>query len=149
MSKKAIEYLRENKDKYSRDELVDALVKSQYSNKDIKESLKEVYRDGGKLKGEGGSDFLNFKDRKNYFSKKDKVTDFLFGLFAPVILILIFSFPLSLLGFFSSLVLIIISSIFVFIKRRWIFYGIITWFLTIMIVFVIILYIIFNSFNIY
>jgi hypothetical protein len=145
MSKEAIKYLRENKDKYSRDNLVNALVENQYSDEDIKESLREVYGDESESKEEGNSDLLNFRDRKKYFSKKDKVIDFLLGFFAPVLLIILLSFSLQLLGFFSSLVLIIISSVFVFIKRRWIFYGIATWFLTTIIIFLIILYIVFNN----
>lgn len=150
MSKEAIKYLRENKDKYSHEQLINSLRENNYPEKDIEDSLGEVYKSTGQTKNRKRIyTLLDFRNKKRYFSVKEKAIDFLLGIFIPVITIVIFSFAFRLLGFLASLIAVILLSILVFIRRRWIFYGIITWFSVVIIVFFIILYIIFNSFNIY
>lgn len=150
MSKEAIKYLRGNKDKYPREQLVSALVGNGYSGKDIEESLREVYGDSGGTKMERGNfDFLDFKNVGKYSLRKEKVIDFLFGFFFPIIFIVTFSLVVPFLGFFLSLILVLVFAFFVFKRRRWIFYGLATWFLTSIIIILIILFIIFNSLRLF
>lgn len=81
MNQKIINYLKENKDKYSKDALAKELEKASYNLKDIGEGVDIVFG-GAVAAGAGG--FGNFKSRKIYTKKSEKIKDFLFGLFGFV-----------------------------------------------------------------
>lgn len=144
MNKQITKYLKSNKDKYSREQLVEALKKAGHSERDIQKGVEAVYRPQKEQTG-----FWDFKTRKYYAEKKEKVLDFIVGVvlfFALTYIIfgivtnLLLSF-LSLSSGFSDfavlvliqmgifLLVVILALIFLFIKRRFMFYGLLTGFL--------------------
>jgi len=126
MSQNAIKYLQENKDKYSREELILLLKKNGYKEADIAESIKIVY--GGEKKNQATSQstkFWDFKTKRVYVNKKEKLLDFFFGLISPWILGIILSLVLFGFGNLMMIVIYIGSSIYFFNRRRHIFYGLV------------------------
>lgn len=103
MSEQAISYLRENKDRYSKEALISTLKASGYTEEDIVESAVRVY---------GAAPVANV-------SHTSPTLDFLMGLFLPLFLF-----------FFSSSLLIPIVDIFLMIyfwkRRRYVSYGVLT-----------------------
>ncbi|MDP3899453.1 MAG: hypothetical protein Q8Q23_00020 [bacterium] len=117
MSKKAIEYLKLNKKKYSEAVLVEALKKAGYSSHDILESINEVF---GKSSKSGGmqTDFWNFRDKKRYMNDTERNIDFFVGLGVPI---LIYLFAPGL--FFLILLLQIVGAAILMKRRRRIAIG--------------------------
>lgn len=79
MNQNAINYLRENKDKYPADILRAQLVKSGYSEQDINESLKAVYGDYAASCPNAALRKINFWDFKSpviYVKNSDKIRIF-------------------------------------------------------------------------
>ncbi len=119
-------YLRENKNKYPKEILIDELKKSGYKDEDIRKGIGEVFGNKTghqeKQSAEAGS-FWDFSKKKIYQSGSEKFLDFLFGLFAPWILgILNLISPLFGLVLFAGY---IFALIYLFHRRRYIFYGLI------------------------
>jgi hypothetical protein len=118
MNQKIVNYLKENKDKYSKEVLFSELSKVGYSEREILESGNFVYDE------KSGRNFWDFTSKKYYRDSSEKLKDFLLGFFAPFILgfvgFFIFSFFSFLLFFFE-----IFFAAYLFNKRRFISYGII------------------------
>jgi hypothetical protein len=146
MNQIIIDYLRNNKEKYSKELLIEQLLKAGHSELDIKESSEFVY-DGKEIAeeksqiNETGS-FWNFKLKKTYVKPSEKWKDFLFGFFAPFAINFIltslrsflfrsifnsnFNFIFSSIisgGIFLTEILLII---YLFKRRKFISYGLIT-----------------------
>lgn len=137
MNQNIIAYLKENKDRYPQDALIEQLRKSGYLEQDIQEGIVFIYADFGKAALETGQsdDFWNFKTKKVYASSFEKRKDFLFGFFTHASLVFLFVFAgMLIFGSFGSsfsaiiplivLIIIIMASVYLFNRRRFIFYGI-------------------------
>ncbi len=93
MSKEAIQYLRENKDRYEKNVLIKSLRKAGYKESDIQESLREVYGTNQPNKNKQNSaENGNGKNYKNIRTAWQKVKDFLLGLFILGILFIVQAF---------------------------------------------------------
>jgi len=84
MSKNTINYLLENKSKFSREILIDELRKAGYEEKDIIESVNMVYdnvsmQDSRKKP----TSFWDFKNKKLYINKVEKIVNFIVGMLLP------------------------------------------------------------------
>ncbi|MFA5831532.1 MAG: hypothetical protein WC878_06920 [Candidatus Paceibacterota bacterium] len=103
MSEQAIKYLRENRGKYKPMELAEALRGAGYEKEDIEASMKEVFPEETATVSapipHANQSFGNFRDKKIYTDAVQKWADFLFGVFAPGILLLSFG---VILDFFNS-----------------------------------------------
>ncbi|HBO16771.1 MAG: hypothetical protein UR69_C0001G0264 [Candidatus Moranbacteria bacterium GW2011_GWE2_35_2-] len=120
MSQNAINYIQANKDKFSKEVLKKELQKAGYTEDDIAQSLVAVY--GGDITGDktrgARNDFWNFKNKREYTASGEKNKDFFFGLISPFVLGFIplvnfIAFPLE-----------IFAIIYLFNRRRYISYGI-------------------------
>lgn len=132
MDKDIIKYLQKNKDRYSRQQLTDALRTSGHSEEDIRAAAEVVYNPSRNRTG-----FWGFKVPKYYVDRKEKILDlvtgfFLFFVWAYVVLagllrllVSYFNDVLLLSIFVGAVFLVgfILGSIFFFIKRRFMFYG--------------------------
>ncbi|MDP3900625.1 MAG: hypothetical protein Q8Q23_06135 [bacterium] len=118
MSKKAIEYLKLNKNKYSETALVEALKKAGYSSHDILDSINEVFGKSSESDGRR-TDFWNFRDKKKYLNGLEKTADFFFGLGVPTAIYVFFLF-----FFFFIFILQIVGIIYFWKRRRHIAIGI-------------------------
>lgn len=124
MSQEAISYLRENKDTYPREVLIEGLRKAGYSEIDIADSAQDVYQDAGSnpIAGSVIANFWDFKTKKIYTTSAEKWKDFLFGIFAPWF----FGILSSIIPFVGIMVVIIgeiFALVYLFNRRRFIFYG--------------------------
>jgi hypothetical protein len=94
MSEQAIKYLKENKGKYSSSDLARALRGAGYAPEDVNASIREVFpgeADTPPLVPKvADQSFWNFWDKKVYMNAWQKWLDFLFGVFAPGFLFLVF-----------------------------------------------------------
>ncbi|PIP28000.1 MAG: hypothetical protein COX29_03560 [Candidatus Moranbacteria bacterium CG23_combo_of_CG06-09_8_20_14_all_35_22] len=125
MSENAINYLNSNKDKYSKEVLINELIKFGYEKKDIEQSVNFVY--GGNWQNANNNsslknNFWDFKSKKNYATSSEKWKDFLFGFFAPWLGIFVGFIPLVGLIFLGFE---IFAVGYLFNRRRFISYGII------------------------
>ena len=137
MNENVISYLRENKDKFPRETLIEELKKSGYSEVDINEGVEIVYENKDIPSPVAITSFWDFKTKKIYGKASEKVADFFLGFFAPWLLNIVF-FPLrfissnrivsSVLGFVALIAEIFII-IYLFKKRKFISYGLIANFL--------------------
>ena len=129
-----VDYLKQNKDKFSIRVLKKKLLEAKYPEKEIEEAIKIVQRPIKKVpKPEKVStNFWDFKHKKNYTSKKEKLLDFIAGFLFVIILIIlkylfrmIFSLgELHFYGFRSFVnLLYLIALIYFFVKKR----GYISW----------------------
>lgn len=148
-------YLEQNKDKFPKEALINALKKSGYIENDINEVANQVYKKSNQdIKAENKpANFWDFKTKKIYLNKKEKQKDFFFGLALPWVFAVlqfifynlsdfyIFSIVGQILGIFNLFLLI-----YFLIKRRYIFYGMISN-LLIIIVFAVIIFLLFFVFN--
>lgn len=92
MSKEAIDYLKENKNKYSKEKLVEALKQAGYQLGDIVESLNSVYENEIKTPEESGeltetNDFWNIKSKFVYKNPLHRLADLVIGFISPWILV--------------------------------------------------------------
>ena len=133
MNQNALDYLKQNKDKYEKEALIEQLRKNDYSENDINESVFSVY--GAENNGAVQSispapiNFFDFKTRKFYTNSSEKWKDFLFGFFAPWLLGLVAAIPF--LGFPIALLALpaeIVATVMLFNRRRFISYGLISHF---------------------
>lgn len=89
MNKDIINYLSENKEKYSKEVLLAELRKSGYTEEDIAEGVVNVFE--GKplaapvLEEKARPRLFDFRDKKIYVGMGDKWIDFFFGFFATLI----------------------------------------------------------------
>lgn len=107
-------YLRENKEKFSKEALVEQLGVSGYPEADIAESISIVY---GGISSEEISrwNFWDFKTVHAYRSFSEKTWDALFGFFTPFLFFFIFP-----LGFLLDIFFLI----YFWGRRRFIAYGV-------------------------
>lgn len=124
MNQQIINYLKENKDKYSKEALIKELEKVGYNKKDTNEGIDIVFGGAAVV-----SNFWDFKSKKVYAKKSEKIKDFLFG-FLGIIAI---NFCVDLLVFFLGAIVSIGGFVFYifllfyfFNRRRYIFYGLIS-----------------------
>ena len=129
MDKNAFSYLIENKDKYPKEILIEKLRSSGYLENVKVASVAEAYgsSDGDKKIWPGvpmsqGRSFWDFKSAKSYDSGLEKTKDFLFGFFAPWVVGTIGGLipivgPMAVLAFFIYVL------VYLFNRRRYIFYG--------------------------
>lgn len=79
MNQQVINYLKENKDKYPKEVLIKELEKAGYNPKNISEGVGIVF---GVAKVGG---FWDFKSKKVYTNRSEKVKDFLFGFLGIIV----------------------------------------------------------------
>lgn len=126
MSQTAIDYIKANKDKYSKEVLIEQLRKTGYSEVDIEESAAIAYAGtqfaGNNLQAVSAGNFWDFKSKRTYTKPSEKQKDFLFGFFAPWFLGIVS----SIIPFIGNLIVIvggIFAIIYFFNRRRFISYG--------------------------
>lgn len=118
MNQQVINYLKENKDKYSKEVLIKELEKTGYPKKDIAEGVGVVF-------GGATNNFWDFKSKKVYTQKSEKIADFLFGFLGIIAINIFFRFlpaVFAVVGF----VLYVYFLFYFFNRRRYIFYGLIS-----------------------
>jgi hypothetical protein len=134
MNKNVINYLSENKGKYSRAELEDALKKAGYDDNEIKEGEASVYKEENKNANNPAllkkTDFWNFVVKKDYFDKGEKFKDFAFGFLVSVffggLLNYIFrKFISTNIIVWADIIIYILLLIYSYKNRKFIFYGLI------------------------
>lgn len=137
MNQKAVKYLQDNKNKYSKEVLLEELRKAGYNEADIIEAEKETYKDNISQTENKPTSFFNFKTKKVYFTKKEKALDFLVGLlFFPLALNFLVDFskpflPYRMFNYYSPFIkfffiLIYAAGLIYFYKRRkYIFCGLV------------------------
>lgn len=128
MNQNVTAYLQENKDKYSQEILLDQLRKAGYSEQDIKDGASFVYNNSvaaatPSRESKQAIDFWDFKTPKIYTKSSEKWADFLFGFFAPMAVGFV-SNLIPLIGPFIALIFYILALIYLFNRRRFVFYGI-------------------------
>jgi hypothetical protein len=129
-NKYIIDYLKENKDKFSLDVLKKKLIEAGYPEREIEEAMKIFQQPTSKIaKTERVlTNFWDFRHKKIYISRKEKFFDFVTGFLFKIILSFImgifrFSFyPVR--YFLTPLYLMVIIYCFL-IKRGYISWGII------------------------
>lgn len=150
MNQNVITYLQENKDKYSQKVLLDQLRKSGYLEQDIQDGVSFVYNNSNNIattssqESKQAIDFWDFKTPKIYTKSSEKWSDFLFGFFAPWVAGFV-SNVIPLIGPFIVLIFYIIALIYLFNRRRFIFYGLLAEIIVIPIVIFIVLAVIFRG----
>jgi hypothetical protein len=151
MTQNIIAYLNENKEKYPKEVLIAELRKSGYSEEDIAEGVGQVFEGKAPMLAPANTSFWNFKDKKVYTSAGQKWADFLFGVFAPSVFwftsLLIFSFisyGISYIYFVPFLIDIAIA-VYLFNRRRFIFYGLLASLVFVPIIFTIFIFLAFSS----
>jgi len=92
MDENIIKYLKENKDKYKKEDLIKELVKAGYKKSDIAESVIKVYKTiendmAGFLKANNGLKFTNFFVKEFCYTKGEKIFDFFAGLLVPAMVV--------------------------------------------------------------
>lgn len=107
-------YLRENKEKFSRETLMEQLRVSGYPEADITEGVSSVY-DGVSLRETSPWNFWDFKTAHTYRSSSEKTLDALFGFFGPLLF-----FVFLPLGFLLDLFFLF----YFWKRRRYIAYGV-------------------------
>lgn len=126
MNQNIIKYFIENKEKYSKEILIAELSKAGYKKEEIAEAAKFVY-EGAAPQKEASANFWNFKARKVYIKTSEKVVDFLLGFFVAgfVVWTIIWLLHLIIRGplFFLSLIIYILALIYLYKRRRYMFYG--------------------------
>lgn len=125
MSQNAINYLKENKNKYSQNDLIFALKKAGYHPLDISESVKEVYGAAGGFNDNERKNvkyFFNFKDKYIYNRTSEKLLDFAAG---PILYLLLNYIFESVDGdlVFIPFVFCFALLIYLFNRRRYLSYG--------------------------
>lgn len=132
MNEKIINYLKENKDKFSKEVLIEELKKVGYLENEIVESARLVYGENilsGQPAFVSNNNFWDFKSKKIYTNPSEKWKDFLFGFFGPYVVaiaIFILSFVLGFFGFLLNIAFIIFyifALIYLFNRRKFIAYG--------------------------
>lgn len=139
-----IDYLKQNKDKFSFETLKEKLLKAGYSLAQIEEARKIVYeikeekvRVAPMLKPKEVTSFWDFSHKKVYTSGKEKILDFIIGFLSTIMLkfLLDICFLNLLLRsevfyyFILNLVIYLILIIYFLLKRKYIALGIICYFL--------------------
>ncbi|MCK9379106.1 MAG: hypothetical protein M0P97_03095 [Candidatus Moranbacteria bacterium] len=136
MSQNAINYIQENKNKFSKEVLKNELQKAGYAEDDIAQSFAVVC--GGDVTGdktqEIGKNFWDFKTKREYTVSGEKNKDFFFGIVSPFILGFI---PLV---NFVAFPLEIFAIIYLFNRRRYISYGIMSSF-ALALIFVVVIFV--------
>lgn len=124
MNQNIIKYLIENKEKYSKEVLVAELDKAGYGEDEIVEAIRFVYNAVSPQEEGGGepANFWDFKTKKIYTKKFEKIIDFLAGFFVIAIMAWI-AMDINDDLVFIPLILYIFSLFYFFKKRRFIFYG--------------------------
>ncbi|HOX10951.1 MAG TPA: hypothetical protein P5323_03910 [Candidatus Moranbacteria bacterium] len=150
MNQNVIAYLKENKDKYSQEALFDQLKKAGYSEQDIQDGVSFVYNDSvivtaSSKESKQPVDFWDFKTPKIYAKSSEKWADFLFGLFAPWVVGFVSSF-ITLIGPFIALIFYITALIYLFNRRRFIFYGLLVEMIVILMIIFIVLTVSFGGY---
>lgn len=126
MNQQVINYLKENKDKYSKEALIKELEKAGYNKKDISEGVGVVFNGTVVAKAD---DFWDFKSRKIYIKKFEKIKDFLFGFLGIIVINYFLYLSILIIGFIGdigSLIFYILILGYFFNRRRYIFYGLIS-----------------------
>ena len=136
MDSQIAQYLKENKDKYSKEILLEQLRIAGYQELDIAQGAFSVY---GLPNGtpenvqnvptiSPSQDFWDFKSKKDYVNPGDKAKDFFFGLLAPYII----SFAVMMVPMVNVLAILLLPLaaifclVYFFSRRRFIFYGLLT-----------------------
>jgi len=130
MSQAAINYLNENKSKYSQEVLAESLRKAGYEEADIVESIKIVYgspepvQKVSQEKAVAVQSYWDFRGVYSYKSKAEKIVDYIIGVFSPGVL----TFFINIVDLYSNFlwvsILVYIIAIFYFRKRRrYLFHG--------------------------
>lgn len=128
MDQVVVGYLEQNKNLYSREVLIEELKKAGHSEINILEAANYVYGNGVNSQTPVVFDFWDFKTRAVYRNSSQKLKDFLFGFFAPYIL-LGFSFAIPVLGAILSLPLLVLEIFALFYlwsRRRMVVFGLLT-----------------------
>lgn len=136
MNQNIVVYLQENKDKFNKEILIEQLLKAGYFSEEIQEGIGFVYGDMAQLATQ--LDFWNFKQIKVYNKSSEKWKDFWFGFFAPWILGIVAS-VIPIVGPILSLIFYITALVYLFNRRRFIFYGMLTELIAIPIVVIVVL----------
>jgi hypothetical protein len=115
--KKIIEYFSQNKNSFSREELIATLLKAGYCSEEIDQGIKSVYENQPTQASQAApvrSDFWDFQTKKTYFDSSEKWMDILSGFALSIILagllsiiffvgiILFYAMSIVLIVFFSS-----------------------------------------------
>lgn len=139
MNQNVIDYLQENKGKFSQEVLISALQKANYSMLDIDEGIQIVYVENvlpvALIPESNAISFWDFKSKKVYTNASDKWGDFLLGFFGFPLLSFALMSLISYSGLFALmmsmssvlLVLYIVFMIYLFNRRRFISYGLMTY----------------------
>jgi hypothetical protein len=124
--KRITEYLQENKNSFSREQLTDTLSKAGYGSEEIDQGSKSVYENQPiqiPSTPPRKSDFWDFRTKKTYFDSTEKWLDILFGFGISVLLsalagiipflgiLLFYAVTIFLIVFFSSRRLFIVISL--------------------------------------
>jgi hypothetical protein len=96
MENKIIEYLKENKDKYERDDLIAELKKTGYSDEEIAEGIKTVYEKRGAVEV-----LTPTSEGQPQLSRKVKIIEFCKGFFLFILISIVVSLMSLVLGPFS------------------------------------------------
>jgi hypothetical protein len=130
MSQAAIDYLKANKDKYSREVLAESLRQAGYEAGDISESIKTVYgspeptKKVSQEKAVAVQSYWDFRGVYIYKSKAEKIVDYIIGVFSPGVLTFFINIIDPYSNFLWVSILAYIIAIFYFRKRRrYLFHG--------------------------
>jgi len=126
MNQNVVDYLQENKGKFSQEVLISALQKANYSRLDIEAGIQVVYAELAVPipQSSMSSSFWNFKSKKIYTKASEKFGDFFLGLVSPVVLWLI-ALVIPIVGHLIWFGFAIFAAIYLFNRRRFISYGLI------------------------
>ncbi len=147
MNQGVVDYLKENKDKFPGDVLIEQLVRVGHLPQEIQDAVNFVYGEkndfivsNSSVNSVAPTSFSDFKSFKTYTIFAEKRNDFLLGFFVPIIFNVVFRFVpffVPFVGGIISLGLYIFALVYFFRRRRFIFYGLLANFLLgIIIVFV-------------
>lgn len=121
MNQNIITYLEQNKNKYSKEVLIEELKKAGYLEQDIIEGTSYIYGSGELNQSVSRIiNFWDFKAKIEYQSSSQKWKDFLFGFFIPFAGVLVAWIPLIGLALF---VFEIFSIVYLFNRRKFISFG--------------------------
>lgn len=136
MHENIVKYLKENKEKISKEVLIGELRKERCSEIDIKEGAELIYGDSGfpssaipPIHADQTANFWDLKSKKIYTRSSEKWLDFLFGFIVPFISVLgliIFTFIdiRRILLNFIVLFVAVCTTAYIYDRRRFIAYGI-------------------------
>jgi hypothetical protein len=136
MNENVANYLKENKEKFAQEVLLNELRKVGYGEEDINDGVLAVY--GASVSNSISiphpiqTDFWDFNSKRTYSKTSEKWKDFLLGFFGPYVLG-IFSMFIHFLGMLLGLglyIFYIFVIVYLFNRRRFISYGIMANFLS-------------------